>query len=156
MKASAKVTPGGRAWDAWLPVAKKAAPFAAVALVLALVILAAWPRRRRRTGARREIADDGYVMIEGQREHRLVAERALGRPLLSSEVVHHINGIRSDNRRSNLCVMDAAAHEAFHDWLRWRVQNHGRYPTKTHQRAVLRKTFHGTLLVVYRRTRRAS
>lgn len=39
----------------------------------------------------------GYVL-----EHRLVMARALGRPLLDSETVHHIDGDRRNNKLDNL------------------------------------------------------
>ena len=56
----------------------------------------------------------GYVMVLNKkhpnatlphgyiREHRIVMESIIGHHLLPEEVVHHKNGIKSDNRKENL------------------------------------------------------
>jgi hypothetical protein len=49
------------------------------------------------------------------REHRMVMELHLGRQLLATEVVHHINGVKNDNRLENLeLIGDQVSHMAEH------------------------------------------
>lgn len=53
---------------------------------------------------------NGLVM-----EHRLVVEESLGHYLPPEFDVHHINGIKDDNRLENLAIMTHKAHTIYHN-----------------------------------------
>ncbi len=46
----------------------------------------------------------GYIKIKGRYAHRIAMELAIGRELLPSEVVHHIDGNKRNNDISNLIL----------------------------------------------------
>lgn len=52
---------------------------------------------------------NGYVM-----EHILVFEQATGIIVPDNCCIHHLNGVKSDNRIENLCMMTRNAHTVFH------------------------------------------
>jgi len=64
-----------------------------------LVLRKNWPTSRK----------DGYVL-----EHRYVMENYLGRSLEKDEIVHHKNGIRTDNRIENLELLKLTEHYKGH------------------------------------------
>lgn len=65
-----------------------------------------------------------YPKFYGRHEHRVVAERMLGRKLRKGEVVHHIDGNKRNNFPENLMVFESQAeHARYHA-----QQTNGRKP----------------------------
>lgn len=74
----------------------------------------------------RTVTSHGYVLVRVGKghhladvrgyayEHRIVAEKKIGRRLRPGEEVHHINGVRSDNRPENVKVTANTAEHFVH------------------------------------------
>ncbi|KKL59390.1 hypothetical protein LCGC14_2215840 [marine sediment metagenome] len=62
---------------------------------------------------------EGRVWVDGKRrqvkQHRWVMEQHLGRAIGPREVVHHINGDKTDNKLENLEIVEYGAHTANHN-----------------------------------------
>jgi hypothetical protein len=69
--------------------------------------------------------DSGYILVYKPNhpradkhgyvpEHTLIMEKHIDRYLNDNEVVHHINGIKDDNKLKNLQIMDVDEHKKYH------------------------------------------
>ncbi len=78
----------------------------------------------RWSGGKR-IDADGYVLVLNRthpnrsknnyvREHRIVAEKMLNRLLRKDEIIHHINGIKTDNSPENIMITNRSEHRKLH------------------------------------------
>ena len=68
----------------------------------------------------RIVNDNGYVLVKNkntfryEREHRVIIEKHLNRRLKRHEVIHHLNGNKTDNNAQNLVVMTLSEHTRLH------------------------------------------
>ena len=90
---------------------------------------------------RKKKNDSGYIITKnGNYEHREIVEKLIKRNLALGEEVHHINGIKWDNRKINLALMTREQHLKWHLKLEWMWSKKYKTPIKW-QRQQLVKNF---------------
>ncbi|MBM7661697.1 putative transcriptional regulator [Bacillus mesophilus] len=79
---------------------------------------------------------NGYKFVQdpqsgkSKREHVLVIETFIGRELYVDEVVHHLNGVRDDNRLDNLLLMTKKQHDFYHKLVKFTSIDYTRHTKK--------------------------
>lgn len=62
--------------------------------------------RKARLKDSTELKKETYRKTHGRHTHRVIVEEVIGRKLKPTEIVHHINGDRHDNRLVNLMLFE--------------------------------------------------
>jgi hypothetical protein len=78
----------------------------------------------RKRAKKRGLHGNGYIYLYNPRHPRninggvpeqvIVMEKHIGRHLVPNEIVHHVNGIKTDNKLSNLQLMTDKEHRGYH------------------------------------------
>lgn len=88
------------------------------------------------------ISSQGYILLSAAQfggprqilEHRWIMQQHLGRKLKSSEIVHHINENKTDNRIENLHITDRSKHAREHGIGRITSENTRKKISESHKR----------------------